>query len=353
MSLPGPSLAHLARLTDDTGVFEHAFGSVPRRDHGWCTDDNGRALAVACRVGGAEAERLAGIYLAFLLDAHEGGGRFRLRMGYDRGWTEHPPSDDANARALYGVAVASTVGPSALAWAAGSLFDEAAAFRSPHPRATAQAAVAAAEVVRWDPERAGAWAILAEAARSLPRPPDDPAWPWPAPRLTYANALIPEGLLAAGAALGDEGLVADGLALLRWLVEEETFRDRFSFAPTEGRGPGEDRPAFGQQPIEAASFADACARALDVTGDPAWLTPLERAAAWLCGANDVGVALLDPVTGGGADGLETSGASHNQGAESTIAAVETLWQAHRLLPAERLASIEVTDQRAAASAASR
>jgi hypothetical protein len=326
-----PSLAHLARMTDETGLYEHALGAVPRRADGWCTDDNGRALAVACRSDDPAAPALIPIYLAFLADAHLGGGRFHLRMGFDRRWTSHEPSDDANGRALFGLAVAAARGPEPLRGTAGRLFDEAAPFRSPHSRATAHAAVAAAELVAADPGRDGAWALLRAAAGSLPRPTGDPAWLWPASRLAYANALIPEALIATGAALGDTALLHDGLRLLAWLVEEETLGDRFSFAPTGGRGPGEPRPAFDQQPIEAASMADACGRAYDVTGDAAWLEPLGRAVDWFSGANDAGVPMIDPLTRGGFDGLEADGVNRNEGAESTLAAIASLQQARRLL----------------------
>ncbi len=345
-----PSLAHLARMTDDTGVFEHALGAVPRRADGWCTDDNGRALAVACRSDDLLAPALIPVYLAFLAHAHEGEGRFHLRMGFDRRWTSDVSSDDANGRALFGLAVAAARGPEALRWTAGRLFDEAAAFRSEHPRAVAHAAVAAAELVAVDPDRPAAWALLADAAQALPRPVNDPSWLWPYRRLTYANALIPEALVAAGAALADDALVADGLRLLDWLVEEETRRDHFSFVPTGGRGPGEPlRPAFDQQPIEASSMAEACARAFDVTGDVRWLEPLSRAADWFAGANDAGAVMVDPITGGGFDGLERGGVNRNEGAESTLAAISTMQQAQRLLPHAR-SGLRAVGQRAASSA---
>jgi hypothetical protein len=332
LKLPKPSFVHLVRMTDDTGLFEHALGPIPRRADGWCTDDNGRALAVVSR--SAEdplTERLAERYLAFLLHAHTAGGRFHLRMAFDRRWTDDPSSDDANGRALFGLAVASVRGPNALQGVAAELFELAAAFRSDHSRATAHAAVAAAEVLAAEPGHDTARAVLRDAARSLPRPLADDEWMWPEPRLAYANPLIPEALIAIGAGLGDEASLADGLRLLRWLCDEETLDGRFSFVPTGGRGPGDPRPAFDQQPIEAASVADACARAFDVTGDEEWLVGLERAAAWICGANDAGMSLLDPATGAGFDGLTPGGVNLNQGAESTLAVISTLQQAERLL----------------------
>lgn len=351
MTFPKPSLDHVVRLTDDVGIAEHALGSVPRRSHGYCTDDNGRALAVVTRDRhDPRATMLAQTYLAFLVHAHQGEGVFRLRLSYDRRWTHDAASDDANGRAIFGLGVAIAQGPESLRWTARELFRAASSFRSPFPRATAHAAIGAAEVLSADPEDDAARAILRDAAASLPGLRSDPGWPWPESRLTYANALIPEALIATGAALGVDTLVSDGLRLLTWLVEEETRGGRFSFAPTNGRGPGDPRPAFDQQPIEAASFVEACARAFDLTQDPSWLAPIERGVVWFLGENDAETPLIDPVTAGCADGLEPSGVNRNQGAESTLMSVIALQHAERLLSPGGPAEAD-RQRRAAASAA--
>jgi hypothetical protein len=332
VSAPDPTLRHLSRLTDYTGIFEHAIGALPRRDDGYCTDDAGRALAVACRSGEPVAERIAEVVLAFLIHAHAGGGRFRLRMGFDRRWTSDPLSDDANGRAIYGLGVAAAMAR----WphvrrAARRLFEEAAAFRTTWPRAIAHAAIGASELLLMEPTCGPARALVDDATQALPRSVGDPAWPWPEPRLAYANALLAEGLLAAGSASEDPATVRDGLRLLTWLVDTETREHHLSFSPTGGWAPGEPRPAFDQQPIEAAAMADAAARAFDLTGDRTWLEPLRLSVGWFEGLNDVGVRMFDPATGGGFDGLHADGVNQNQGAESTIAFVSTMQQAERLL----------------------
>lgn len=336
MSAPDPSLHHLGRLTDDSGIFEHAVGALPRRSDGYCTDDAGRALAVACRSGEPAAERIAEVALAYLINAHAGGGRFRLRMGFDRRWTSDPLSDDANGRALYGLGVAAAMAR----WphvrrAARGLFEESAVFRSTWPRAIAHAAVGASELLLMDPTCGAARALVDDAAQALPRSGVDPSWPWPEPRLAYANALLAEGLLAAGSAAEDPATVRDGLRLLTWLVDTETGDHHLSFTPTRGWAPSEPRPAFDQQPIEAAAMADAAARAYDLTGDRTWLEPLRLAVGWFEGLNDVGVRMFDPATGGGFDGLRADGVNENQGAESTVAFISTMQQAERLLRSER------------------
>ncbi len=348
MTAPEPSLRHLLRMTDDTSVFEHAIGALPNRSLGYCTDDAGRALAVLARWGGPDAEPLAERMLEFLVQAHEGEGRFRLRMGFDRRWTADPSSDDASSRAIFGLGVAAATAP----WAqvrreARRLFESAAVFRTPFMRATAHAAVGAAELFRADPTCATARSMVDDALRSLPRGSDDGLWPWPEPRLAYGNALLPEALIATGHAAGDDAAVDEGLRLLRWLVEGEIRDGHLSFTPTAGRGPGEAGPTFDQQPIEAGALADACARAFDVTNDIAWLETLRRCVSWFEGRNDVGVPMFDERTGGAFDGLHPDGVNENQGAESAVALLTTLQQAFRL---EAVSAGRV--QRAASSAAS-
>jgi len=351
LTLPKPSLDHVARLTDDVGIAEHALGSVPRRSHGYCTDDNGRALAVVTRDRhDPRSTALAETYLAFLVHAHMGEGAFHLRLSYDRRWTDDAVSDDANGRAIFGLGVAIARGPESLRWTARELFGSASSFRSPYPRSTAHAVIGAAELLSAFPDDDAALAILRDAAESLPRPGSDFGWPWPESRLSYANALIPEALIATGAALGSDALVRDGLRLLTWLVEEETREGRFSFSPTSGRAPGDPRPAFDQQPIEAASFVEACARAFDLTQDPSWLSPIERGVAWFLGDNDAETPLIDPLTAGCADGLEPSGVNRNQGAESALMSVIALQHAERLLSPGDPAEAD-RQRRAAASAA--
>ena len=328
MTLPEPTLRHLQRMTDDTSLFEHAIGSLPHRALGYCTDDAGRGLAVAVRSDDADAEDLAERWLAFLVQAHEGDGRFRLRMGFDRRWTDDPSSDDACGRAIFGIGVAAASSPwPHIGREARRLFELVSPFRSVYPRATAHALVGAAELAAADAGCASARSLVRDGLASLPRGSDDETWPWPEPRLAYGNALLPEALIAGGHAIGDAAVVEEGLRLLRWLVAAETMGDHFSFTPAAGRSPGDTRPVFDQQPIEAGVLADACARAFAVTHDDAWLEPLRSCARWFGGMNDVGVAMFDPETGGGFDGLEAAGVNQNQGAESTIAFVSTMQRA--------------------------
>jgi hypothetical protein len=347
MTSPEPTLRHLQRMTDDTSLFEHAIGSLPHRSLGYCTDDAGRGLAVAVRSEEAGAEELAERWLSFLVQAHEGEGRFRLRMGFDRRWTDDPRSDDACGRAIFGIGVAAAASP----WAhigreARRLFELASAFRSGSPRATAHAVIGAADLFVADERCISARSMVEDGLATLPRGTENERWPWPESRLAYGNALLPEALIAAGRVMGDDAAVGEGLRLLRWLVDTQTLDGHMSFIPAAGRGPDDVRPAFDQQPIEAWVLAEACARAFDVSNDDAWLDPLRLCARWFEGLNDTGARMFDKETGGCFDGLESAGVNENQGAESTIALVATLQHARNM---EKLSG---SRQRAARSAAS-
>jgi hypothetical protein len=339
-SIPPPTLEHLSQMLGPFGLFEHARNDKPRPENGYCTDDAGRALALACRLpGDPQAERLAEATLSFLERAHSGSGCFRLRLGPDGCWTGEPPSEDGGGRALLGLGVAASSAPwPRLRRRAETLFVRAADFRPRAPRAAAYAVLGATEALGAPaPSRQ-----LEKAARGLiealaPVPlgqtgagGTDRHWPWPEGRLTYANALLPHASMKAAAALEDERAVARSLELLWWLVREEHLDGHFSFTPVGGRGPGGKKPAFDQQPIEAAAMAHACAHALDLSGDGRWVEPFWAAVGWFLGHNDAGARMWDPATGGGFDGLQPDGVNRNQGAESTIAFVATMELAQRL-----------------------
>jgi hypothetical protein len=187
----------------------------------------------------------------------------------------------------------------------------------------------ASEVLRSLPDHPPARHVLEQCVGQL-LVRDDDLWPWPEERLAYDNARIPEALLAAGALLPNDGLVDAGLRLLEWLVTTETQDGHFSFTPVGGWAPGEPRPGFDQQPVEAAAMADACSRAFSLTADDRWKDLVRHAACWFVGSNDAGMALYDPQTGGCGDGLTPEGINLNQGAESTLAALAVLQQAQAL-----------------------
>lgn len=334
MRPPAPSFAHIVALTDQYGTFEHADHAEPRREHGYCTDDAARVLVVTAREpepSGA-VRRLARGALQFVADAQGVAGDCRNRRSADGRWHGRRAVEDCWGRSLWGLGTAAASGDDWLVHDARTYFERGMAQRSPWPRAMAFAALGAASVVGADPGHGGALALLDDAAGMIAGPGTSAGWPWPEPRLTYANAVLPDALLAAGAALGRSALVDRGLELLGWLLERETIAGHLSVTPVGGAGRNDRGPGFDQQPIEVATMADACARASSLDGSPQWTDGVRMAAAWFDADNDAGALMWDPTTGGGYDGLEPGGPNRNQGAESTLALISTRQQARLLSP---------------------
>jgi hypothetical protein len=325
-----PPLTHLIRLTDDVGVIQHAHLDVPNRNTGYCTDDVARAFIVAlksieARAAAGEAERLAQIYLSFLLDAQLPGGKFLNFMGYDRRWLDdRQGSPDCNGRAVwalgFGVQHAARE-----TWR--ELCDRAVLRWLPHLsgltsiRARAFAMLGLAEVLRARPGDAAVREALREAAGVLARAYREnraDGWEWFEDYLVYDNARLSEALLRAGMALQDADLVEAGIRTLDFL-EGIVFRDG-TFVPIGNEGwyvRGLARAEFAQQPLEAAAMVDAEAAAYEATGDLGRYRSARRAFDWFLGRNVSGEVMVKD--GGCFDGLDAGGVNRNMGAESTLA----------------------------------
>jgi hypothetical protein len=323
-------LGHLLRMSDGIGILEHAEFARPRPEHGYCTDDNARLCVLAHELsasnsGGDEHRRrilgrLASIGLRFALDAQEPSGEVRNRRGLGGGWTDDPAVNDSWGRAVHAYGIARSGARSA--WerrSAGIAFDRASRHRTHHLRSMAFAALGAAAVIETDPGNRGALDLLADTADLVWSARTTSDWPWPEDRLTYANAVIPEALIAAAAALDRDDELIDALELLEWLIDVESSPGHLSVTPAGGRGPGDPAPDFDQQPLEVAAIVAACRRAALHDTPDRWSARRQVAAEWFLGRNDRGQVMIDPISGGGYDGLTADGANRNQGAESTMA----------------------------------
>jgi hypothetical protein len=333
---PDPPFRHLIRITDQISLLEHTAGMEPRHQQGYCVDDAARGLMVVCREPSPRDElvTLARRYLYFLRQAQAPDGRFRNRLGYDRRWTGEPGTGDCWGLALWGLGTAVACGPAAeIRSEALARFDSGAELRSEWPHAMAFAALGAAEVLSVQPGHSVARDLLAAAVGVIGEPSENPAWTWPAPRLSYANATIAEAVIAAGYKLGDERVLRNGLRMLDWLLAGETRNGHLSVVPAGGWGQGEPRPGFDQRPIEIAALADACVRAAAATGDTGWLSGVSLCVAWFLGDNDAGTPMFNEHSGGGHDGLGPAGRDRNQGAQSTLAMVSVLQHGRRFTAA--------------------
>ena len=327
---PEPNFGHLIAMTDGRGTFEHALYRDPRPEHGYCTDDMARVLVVTAREpsGAPKVRDLAVLSLRFLLEALEPKGKCRNRMNRHGIWEDLPALDDCWGRCIWGLGTAAShCDDHEMRQRATGALEQALRRRSPWPRPMAFAVLGAAELLSVHPDDNAASALLVDAADSMSTTRWHAEWPWPEPSLTYANATLPEAMIAAGSALERPILVKRGLDLLEWLLDRQSLEGHLSVTPVGGSGPEDEGPRFDQQPIEVASLADACARARSVDGNSRWAEGINAAARWFLGHNDGGVVMWDPTTGGAFDGLEHHGANLNQGTESTLALLTTLQHA--------------------------
>ncbi|HEY6868815.1 MAG TPA: glycosyltransferase family 4 protein [Novosphingobium sp.] len=325
-----PGLCGVLAMSDGTGMLQHGIGVVPDRRHGYCLDDNARALMLMNVAEGlARGERLgwAMTYASFIQHAWNPGlRRFRNFMAFDRSWCEEVGSEDSNGRALWalGHTAARATDPGLREWAVGWFDTVAPVFAEiDFPRTLAFAMLGAAEMLRAHPDHAPAHALLdrggtvlhAVLARS--RRPD---WAWFEAMLGYDNPRLCQALIEGGAALGRTAWIADGLETLEWIAARQT-AVQGHFRPVGSETFGQDHVAmpFDQQPLEAQAAIEAAAAAWAVSSDRRWIDHAHAAYRWFFGANDRGEILADFATGRSRDGITPAGVNHNCGAESILA----------------------------------
>ncbi|WP_380872736.1 glycosyl transferase [Sphingomonas sp. DBB INV C78] len=326
-----PRLAAVERLTDHCGILQHSVFSVPDRRHGYCVDDNARALILMHRLGDARGERseaLATIYASFVQHAwNPDRAAFRNFMSYDRQWLEEAGSEDSCGRALWavGVTAAEARRPDLRRWAH-NLFNEAAphALSFHNLRSSAFALLGAEALLEGQPGHAMAQHIIETVGKRLAaalaavRRPD---WVWFEPTLGYDNARIAEALIRAGMVLDDAAMHGAGLEALGWLDRIQTCEDgHFRAVGSESfNRPFAPPLPYDQQPLEAWAMVDAALTAWTATRDPVWHAAAQRAWRWYLGDNDLGQPIASAADGSCFDGLMRDGVNLNTGAESVLA----------------------------------
>jgi len=320
---------HLEVLTDDIGIMQHAAGSTPDPDHGYCVDDVARALQVdllhARRLGWAAIGPRAHLNLRFLIDAFDvTSGRFCNFRRVDGSWLDETASEDCQGRAMHALGDAVAAAPeTAFVEAAMGLFERAlpATRDISALRAVSSMALACQAAIRGGSRGAVelTFGLMADRLWSAFEPGVATEWPWPEPVVTYENGLPVRALIVAGQHHGEPLMVQAGVGALEWLVAAQTAPNGHlspvgnHWWPRDGH-----RSRFDQQPIEAASIMFAAEAALQATGDDRWRLVMEQAYGWFLGQNDLGVPVADPDRGGCYDGLMPNGVNLNQGAESTL-----------------------------------
>jgi glycosyltransferase involved in cell wall biosynthesis len=341
--VPAMRVTHFLSMCDDTGLIQHAIHSVPDRSHGYCVDDNARALLLACALNtpGEEPfpESVTARLAAFVQHAwNPETRRFRNFMAFDRRWLEDSGSEDSHGRTLWalGQCAHSDSSASRRSWAA-ALFAKAALSAADlrSPRAWAFTLLGLEAYRATDPLDAMAVELqhqLADRLMSHLAAVETPDWVWFEETLAYDNARLSQALIGAGASTGRQSYVAAGLRSLRWLMALQTAPSGV-FRPVGSQSFGDQRRqprAFDQQPLEATATIAACLAAWSAEGDPAWRAHAVRAFAWFLGSNDLSISLIDLETGSCCDGLHPGRVNENRGAESVVSYLLGLAQIRRL-----------------------
>jgi hypothetical protein len=347
--LPPLNLAHLRRLTDDTGILQHAVYCIPDRHHGYCTDDNARALVAALTCYDLQRDasvlELADTYMAFLNQAfNPQSRRFRNFMSYDRRWLEEVGSEDVHGRAIWalGLTVAMAPNDAVLAFAT-RLFQEAieTTEQLAAPRAWAFSLVGIhAYLQKFDGDTLARRTrnALAERLFERFRHNGTTQWPWCEETVTYDNAKLLHALILAGQWMPHPAMLEQGLRSLEWLVKLQLNGDgNLSLIGNNGWVARDgERALFDQQPIEVMALIEACAEAYRATQDAVWIDRARQCLGWFTGNNDTLSHVYDDSTGGCRDGLHAHGPNLNEGAESTLAwliSLMTMMRLNRLQPA--------------------
>lgn len=339
-AVPAIDLRQLRRMTDGTGILQHALYGVPDPNHGYCIDDNARALIAAvhhAKLRGYDEDALPlSRYLAFVVYAYnEEVGAFRNFMSYDRRWLEDRGSQDSQGRAIWALGLTVRDAPADdLVNLAGDLFRKAlpGVAKLTPLRSRAFALLGLNAYLDYESDYAPVLELrgrFAQALHAAYRAYATADWPWWERLVTYDNAKLCQALYESGRAMGREDMMRDATAALDWLIKQQTASNEagqtwLSIIGNDGwLEPGRARARFDQQPLEAHALTQAClvvARGeADAAFKQAWRDRAAWCFAWFLGRNDLGKPLADPATGGCRDGLQATGVNRNQGAESSLA----------------------------------
>lgn len=335
---PSINLNHLKRLTDYTGIIQHSIYTIPNYSHGYCLDDNARALIISVlleNMYNGEINRFSHIYLAFLLYAfNETSKNFRNFLDYNRNWLEDKGSEDSQGRTIW--ALGTVIGRSknsSFQNIASILFEKAlpSLIELQSPRAMAFALLGIYEYstkFNGDSKINHLRLNFTEKLAQLYDAVSTKDWNWFENSLNYCNAIIPHALILSAEKIANSSLLNIGLDSLMWLLElQKSNSTNGHFVPigTDGfYNKNEEKARFDQQPIEAQSMISACLAAYKITGQKFWKKEAHIIFDWFLGRNDLNLSVYDPISGGCKDGLHSDRLNENQGAESTLAFLQSL-----------------------------
>jgi hypothetical protein len=315
---------YVFRITDDTGMFQHAVSGVPDPTEGYTLDDNARALIMSALLYQKSPEKkyedLLYRYTSFLLYAQKRGW-FRNFMGYDRRFLEKRGSEDSFGRCIcsLGYTVSCEALPDSIRQAVQKLLFKTYQSCSSLSFLKGKAYALAGLLLWGDPAGLPGAEMLTESIVDTYAQCRREDWRWFEDQMTYCSGILPFSLLLSCRRTRRKNTAGVALESLDFLLSV-TIRDGI-FHPIGCKGwyPKGGSPAeFDEQPVEACSTMLACLAAYRETGDSKYRDSAARCYHWYLGDNSLRQPLIDPETGGCRDGLIKGGVNCNEGAESIV-----------------------------------
>jgi glycosyltransferase involved in cell wall biosynthesis len=330
LMLPPFSLAHIKRLTDDTGIIQHANFGIPNLKEGYCLDDNARALLMVLMAYRQKKDILAldlsPIYLSYINYMQNKDGTFRNFLSFSRNFLDEVGSEDSFGRTIWALGYLLGNAPNDAYYQTGrSIFFNA----SPNfeklqsVRGIANTMVGICYYLMSYPADDSMTERLRNLSYKLIRLYEENSttdWKWFEPQLAYDNGMMPLALLHSAGTLKDSKITETAMETMNFLTEITLKHGYFSAIGNEKwYEKGGERSVFAQQPVDALAMILMYHQAFHLTKDKEYLTKLFSCFMWFLGENDLRMNLYDFETKGCCDGFESYGVNRNQGAESSLA----------------------------------
>lgn len=340
--LPPFSLTHVRRLTDDTGIIQHAKFGIPNLKEGYCLDDNARALLMVLMAykqkKDVKALELSPIYLSYIHYMQNKNGTFRNFLSFNRRFLDVRGSEDSFGRTIWALGYLLGNAPNDAWYQSGKLifFDAAPNFEQLRSiRSIANTIIGISYYLKSNPSDDGMTERLRNLAQKLClhyQQNSTENWKWFESLLAYDNGILPLSLLHAAEILNDDNITNVAMESMNFLTSI-TMTDGYLsiIGNSKWYQMNGERSIYAQQPIDALAMVLMFHQAFHLTKDKKYLNQLYTAFMWFLGENDLRMSLYDFETKGCCDGFESYGVNRNQGAESSLAYLIshlTVLQAH-------------------------
>ena len=330
LAMPLFSLSHINRLTDDTGIIQHANYGIPNLKEGYCLDDNARALLMVLmayrQMKDNRALELLPIYLSYIHFMQNDDGTFRNFMSYNRNFLDKVGSEDSFGRTIWALGYLFNNAPNDAYYQTGKLvfFNASPNFEKLKSiRGIANTMIGISHYLKSNPFDDSMTERLRNLAQILIKHYEEnesPDWKWFESMLAYDNGILPLALLHSAEILNDDKIERTALESMDFLTKHTLNENYLSIIGNEKwyRKEGE-RSVFAQQPIDAMAMVLMYHQAFQLTKDKEYINKLYTSYLWFLGENDLRMSLYDFETKGCCDGFESYGVNRNQGAESSLA----------------------------------